>query len=99
ASLLRMVEAVNDVEHRRLAGAVRADDRADFSLADVEGDAAHRLHAAERERHVLHRQEHIADSDIGSADGSHGGAPRRALTLPWRGRVAEQGEAGWGDSA
>ena len=40
AALLRLIEAVDDVEHRGLAGAVRADDGADLALADVEGDVA-----------------------------------------------------------
>ena len=35
---LRVIEAVDDVEHRGLAGAVRADDREDLVLADVEAD-------------------------------------------------------------
>ena len=67
AALLRMIEAVDDVEHRGLAGAVRADDGADFAFADVEGDVADRFHAAERQRHVLDRQQHVADRDVGAA--------------------------------
>jgi hypothetical protein len=52
-ALLRVVEAVDDVEHRGLAGAVRADDGADLALADVEGDVGDRLHAAEAQRDVV----------------------------------------------
>ena len=59
-AFLRVIEAVDDVEHRRLAGAVRADDGADLALADVEGDVAQRLDAAERQRHVLERQQNVA---------------------------------------
>ena len=61
AAFLRMIEAVDDVEHRGLAGAVRADDRADFALADIERHVGDRLHAAERQRHVLDRQQPVAD--------------------------------------
>src|SRR5262249_42501846 len=56
ASFLRVIKAVDDVEQRGLAGAVGADDGADFALADVEGDVADRLHAAEGERDVLDSQ-------------------------------------------
>src|SRR5262249_32477537 len=59
AALLRMIEAVDDVEERRLSGAVRPDDGADFALANVEGDVGDRLHAAEGERHVLEREQHL----------------------------------------
>ena len=58
-AFLRVVEAVDDVEHRRLAGAVGADDGADLALPDVEGDAADRPHAAEGKRDVLHREQHL----------------------------------------
>src|SRR5207302_4260719 len=44
---LRPVDAVHDVQHRALAGAVRADDGADLALAHVEGHALERLHSAE----------------------------------------------------
>ena len=47
-ALLRVIEAVDDIEHRGLAGTVRADDRTNFPFANVEGNAAHRLHATER---------------------------------------------------
>jgi hypothetical protein len=55
ATFLRVVEAVDDIEHRRLAGAIWPDDRPDFAFADVEGNVADRLYAAKRERHVLDR--------------------------------------------
>ena len=51
-ALLRLVDAVDAVEHRALAGAVRADDRADLVLADVEADVGERLDAAEAQADV-----------------------------------------------
>src|SRR5262249_60673349 len=36
AALLRVIEAVDDVEHRGLARAVRADDGADLAFAGIE---------------------------------------------------------------
>jgi hypothetical protein len=56
---LRMIEAVDDVEHRRLAGAVGPDDRADLTLVNVEADILDRLHAAERQRNITHVQHHV----------------------------------------
>src|SRR5690606_32968287 len=61
--LLRMVEAVDDVEHGGLAGAVRADDGPDLPLADVEGDVGDRLHAAEGQRDVVDDQQRRAPGD------------------------------------
>ena len=46
-ALLRLVDAVDAVEHRALAGAVGADDGAHLVLAHVEADVGQRLHAAE----------------------------------------------------
>src|SRR5499427_3056264 len=57
ATLLRMIEAVDDVEHRGLAGAVWADDGANLAAPDVECDLGQRAHAAEGQRHVLDRQQ------------------------------------------
>ena len=54
--LLRMIEAVDAVEHRRLAGAVRADDGADLAFADVERDAGERSDPAEGERDIIDRR-------------------------------------------
>ena len=51
-ALLRPVDAVDDVQHRALARAVGADDRAHLVLAHVERDVGQRLDAAERERDV-----------------------------------------------
>ncbi len=62
AALLRMVEAVDAVEHRALAGAVGADDGADLVLAHIEADVGQRLHAAERQRLMFSTfEEHVAD--------------------------------------
>jgi hypothetical protein len=56
-ALLRVVDAVDDVEHRALAGAVRADDGADLAALDLEADAGERLDAAETQADVLDAQE------------------------------------------
>ncbi len=58
-AVLRMIEAIDHVEHRGLAGAVRADDGADLALADVERHVGNRAHAAERQRHVLDREQDV----------------------------------------
>ena len=80
AAVLRRVEAVDDVEHRGLAGAVRPDDRADLALADIERDVGDRLHAAERERDVLDREHRLAGRDLGA-----GRVPSRGLLHRLRG--------------
>ena len=73
-ALLRVVEAVDDVQHRRLAGAVRADDRPDLALADVEGDVLDRGHAAEAQRDVAELHQHVADPALGGRRGEGGRA-------------------------
>src|SRR5581483_6571455 len=88
AALLRRVEAVDDVEHRGLAGAVRADDGADLALADVERDVGDRLHAAEGERGALDREQRFASRDLAASRGPHGRpvipgrADRRSASSP-----------------
>jgi hypothetical protein len=62
-ALLRRVEAVDNVQHRGLAGAVRTDNGADLALADIEGDLGDRLDAAEAQRHVLDLEQHAALGD------------------------------------
>src|SRR5581483_8383033 len=78
---LRLVEAVDDVEHRRLARTVRADDGADLALANVEGDVGDGFDAAEGQRDILHREQHVAGGDFGSAGGRpHAAFPTAAGT-------------------
>src|SRR5690606_9328075 len=62
-ALLRVVEAVDDVEHRLLARAVRTDDGADLALADFEADILDRPHAAEGKRDVADVEQDFADRD------------------------------------
>ncbi len=85
AALLRRVEAVDDVEHRSLAGAVRADDGADFAFADVERHVADGFDAAERQRHILDREQRLADSGVGTARRPHSAA---SSTVALSGTVA-----------
>src|SRR5439155_20371773 len=59
--LLRVVYAVDDVQHRGFAGAVRADDGADLVLPDVEGNALERDHPAESERDLVDLEDRPAD--------------------------------------
>src|SRR5205823_14379894 len=61
SALLRMIDPVDDVEHRGFAGAVRPDDGADLVLANIEGDRLQRNDSAEGERDVVDLQEHRAD--------------------------------------
>src|SRR5712671_2191150 len=61
AALLRMVEAVDDIEHRRLAGAIRTDDGANFALANFKRNPGDSFDAAETQRHVLDREEDFGD--------------------------------------
>src|SRR5205085_7049801 len=75
AAMLRLVEAVDDVEHGGLAGAVRADDGADFALLDVERHVADRAHAAERQRHVFNREDDLAGCDIAVGRRPHAAFP------------------------
>jgi hypothetical protein len=56
-----VIDAVDHVEHRALAGAVGADDGADLVLADVEGNVGQRLDAAEAQRDVLQVEDDLAD--------------------------------------
>src|SRR6185369_1292861 len=63
-ALLRLVDAVDAVEHRALAGAVRADDRADLVLADVEADVGEGLDAAEAQAEVLDVEDDVAGAPL-----------------------------------
>jgi hypothetical protein len=58
-AFLRRVDAVDAVQHRALAGAVRADDGAHLVLAHVEADVGQRLHAAEAQADVPHIENHL----------------------------------------
>src|SRR5439155_23049176 len=51
-------EAADDVEERRLAGAVRADQRGERAALDAEGGAVDGPDAAEASRHVGHLEDH-----------------------------------------
>jgi len=62
APLLWMVEAVDAIEHRGLAGAVRANDGAHLALSDVEGDVANGLHAAKRQGDILDCEQDLGRS-------------------------------------
>ena len=56
-ALVRLVEPRDQVEERRLAGAVRADQADDLALAHVERDVVDRDDPAEPPRHVLDREQ------------------------------------------
>src|SRR5687767_6321329 len=53
APLVRMVEAAHDVQQRRLAGAVRPDDREDLAATDLEAHLAQRQQRTEADADVL----------------------------------------------
>ena len=53
-------DAADHVEQGRLAGAVRTDQREDLTVAHLERHVAERLHAAERDGHVLYGQQKFA---------------------------------------
>ena len=57
AAGVRLVEARDDVERRRLAGAVRPDQPGDLALVDRERDVVERDDAAEGPGHVLDRED------------------------------------------
>ena len=61
AAAARVVDAVDDVQERALAGAVGADDRAQLSGPHFQADSGERRDAAEGERNILDLEENIAD--------------------------------------
>src|SRR5262249_1522144 len=61
AAFVRMVEAADDVQERRLAGAVGADDREDLSALDVQADIAQGEQRAEAHAHTFHLQQGTRD--------------------------------------
>src|SRR6201999_557247 len=81
-ALAGLVDAVDAVEHRALAGAVGADDRADLVLADVEGDVAERLDAAELHADVAHVEDDLANAPHAAISIST--MRRSAATVPLR---------------
>src|SRR5712671_6059014 len=91
APVLRTVEAVDDVEHGRLAGAVRADDGADLALADVEGHVGERLDAAESERDALDRQQRLARAS--AADRCHATFPNAGTAAGVMSRIFTRAES------
>ena len=60
-AFLRVVHAVDAVEHRAFSRAVRADDGAHLVLADVERDVLQRLDAAEGKGDVLDVENDVTD--------------------------------------
>ena len=81
AARLRTIEAVDDVQHRRLAGAVGADDGADLALLDVERDIGQRVDAAEGERNALDREQHLARGDFGARGSPHAAFPNGGASV------------------
>src|SRR5215468_7002846 len=65
-SLLRMVDAVDDVQHRAFSGAVGADDGADLVLSNIAADPRKGFHAAKRERDPLQLENDVADAALRS---------------------------------
>src|SRR5215213_3525005 len=60
SSRLRVVESVDYVQHRRLAGTVWTDDGSDLSTPDIKRNIADCVDAAEAERDVLHREQDVS---------------------------------------
>src|SRR5690606_23421732 len=82
------IEAADHVEQRRLAGAVRADERADRSAADREAQPVERDDAAEADADVLDPEQRLAGLLVGvahvvaAAPGPHHHVPRRGADRP-----------------
>src|SRR5262249_13269241 len=68
------------VEHRGLAGAIRADDGAHLAFPDVERHIADGAHAAERQRHVLNREQDLARRNIAGGGSPHAAFPTARAT-------------------
>src|SRR5690606_27131245 len=80
--MLRAVDAVDDVQHGALARSVGTDDGAHLVRAHVEAHLRERLHAAERERDLLHLQDDFADDARGPLySRSCGGRRERLIEL------------------
>jgi hypothetical protein len=80
-----MVETVDHVEHRSLAGAVRADNGDDFSAFDLEAHLLQRMHAAEPQRDVVDLEQ-----DVGRAARFEAGAAPEEMVATAHGREDRQ---------
>ncbi len=58
-TLLGPIHAIQTVEDRRLAGAIWADNRKQFTLVDIKTDAIHGDNACERQSHPIEYQQGI----------------------------------------
>src|SRR5258706_16425052 len=76
--------AVDDVEHRGLARAVRSDYGADFVRADIEGNALERNHSAEGERDLVDLEDGRADLPARVHAAPRGGPDLTPLASPRR---------------
>src|SRR5215467_16092394 len=65
-SLLRMVDTVDNVQHRAFSGAVGTDDGADLVLSNIAADPGKGFHAAERKRNPLQLENDVADAALRS---------------------------------
>src|SRR5208282_6940437 len=78
---LWVVKAVDHVQHRGLAGAVRPDNRQDLVAPDLEADRVERGDPAKGEADLVSRQDRLADPLLGHYAGQQL-APISAPTLP-----------------
>ena len=88
-AVVGLVEAGEDLDQRRLAGAVLADERADLAGLDREADVVERPLATERLRHVGHREGGSHAASWGAAVGH-----RRARNR-WSSRCGERCRSGY----
>jgi hypothetical protein len=61
---------VIEPQHRTLAGAVGADDRADLALPDIEADIVEHLHDPEGQADIVYLEDHVTDVALGHAAAS-----------------------------
>ena len=79
---IRPVEPRDQVEERRLAGAVRSDQAGDLTVLDAERDVVHGDDAAEPPRHALNREQgHRAYLKVARGENSMSFSRRRAAIL------------------
>ena len=55
------IEAVDAIQHRRLAGAIGANDGADFAFLDFEADIDQCVHGAKGQTDILDPQQRVID--------------------------------------